>query len=302
MAGAAENDLDAYLSRRKALVEEALDRFLTPPPDAPERLAAAMRYSLFAGGKRIRPILCMAAAEAVDGAGEDVLPCACALEMIHTYSLIHDDLPVMDDDDYRRGRLTNHRVYGEDIAVLAGDALLTEAFHLLSGEDAAGRFQPERLLQAIREISRSAGLFGMVGGQVADIQSEGKSADRQTLEYIHMHKTGEMIKVSVLTGALLAGADEKSVRALACYGKNIGLAFQITDDILDIEGDKDALGKSTGQDAALKKMTYPGLMGVERARERANEYITAALKDLEDFDGRAEPLRVIAKFICERKA
>ncbi len=294
--------LKSYLAEKKDMVDKALEQYMPGEDHFPEIIFQSVRYSVFAGGKRLRPILCLAAAEAVGGSPAALLPVACALEMIHTYSLIHDDLPVMDDDDYRRGRLTNHRVYGEDIAVLAGDALLTEAFHLLSGEDAAGRFQPERLLQAIREISRSAGLFGMVGGQVADIQSEGKSADRQTLEYIHMHKTGEMIKVSVLTGALLAGADEKSVRALACYGKNIGLAFQITDDILDIEGDKDALGKSTGQDAALKKMTYPGLMGVERARERANEYITAALKDLEDFDGRAEPLRVIAKFICERKA
>ncbi|MEN6465312.1 MAG: polyprenyl synthetase family protein [Syntrophaceae bacterium] len=294
------NFLNSYLAEKKTIVDKALDQYLPGEDHFPEIIFQSVRYSVFAGGKRLRPILCLAAAEAVGGNPSALLPVACALEMIHTYSLIHDDLPVMDDDDYRRGRLTNHRVFGEDIAVLAGDALLTEAFHLLSGEDAAGKFPPERLLQAIREISWSAGLFGMVGGQVADIQSEGKSADRQTLEYIHLHKTGEMIKVSVVAGALLAGAEEKNVEALAGFGKNIGLAFQITDDILDIEGDKDALGKATGQDAALKKMTYPALMGLDQAKEKAQQYLGAALKDLENFDGRAEPLRLIAKFIVER--
>jgi len=292
--------LKSYLAEKKTLVEKALEEYLPGEEHFPEIIFQSVRYSMLAGGKRLRPILCLAAAEAVGGNASALLPVACALEMIHTYSLIHDDLPVMDDDDYRRGRLTNHRVFGEDIAVLAGDALLTEAFCLLAGKDAAGRFPPEKLLEAIREISRSAGLFGMVGGQVADIQSEGKSADQQTLEYIHLHKTGEMIKVSVVAGALLAGADEKSVNALADYGKNIGLAFQITDDILDIKGDKDALGKATGQDAALKKMTYPSLMGLDQSREIAKQYLGAALKCLDNFDGRAEPLRLIAKYIVER--
>lgn len=292
--------LQSYLAEKKSLVEKAMEEYLPGEEHFPEIIFQSVRYSIFAGGKRLRPILCLAAAEAVGGDAAALLPVACALEMIHTYSLIHDDLPVMDDDDYRRGRLTNHRVFGEDIAVLAGDALLTEAFHLLSGKETAGRFPPAKLLEAIREISRSAGIFGMVGGQVADIQSEGKSADQQTLEYIHLHKTGEMIKVSVVAGALLAGADERSVNALAGFGRNIGLAFQITDDILDVEGDKDALGKATGQDAALKKMTYPALMGVEQAREKAKQYLGAALKDLEGFDRRAEPLRMIAKFVVER--
>lgn len=292
--------LNSYLAQKRGLVEKALEEYLPGEENFPEIIFQSIRYSIFAGGKRLRPILCLAAAEAVGGDSAALLPVACALEMIHTYSLIHDDLPVMDDDDYRRGRLTNHRVFGEDIAVLAGDALLTEAFHLLSGRHVAGRFPPDRMLQAINEIARSAGLFGMVGGQVADIQSEGRSADQQILDYIHRHKTGEMIKVSVVAGALLAGADEKSVGALAGYGKNIGLAFQITDDILDIEGDREALGKATGQDAALKKMTYPALMGVDQAREKARECLGAALKELEDFGGSAEPLRLIARFIVER--
>jgi len=292
--------LKSYLAEKKLLVERALEEYLPGEDHFPEIIFQSVRYSMLAGGKRLRPILCLAAAEAVGGNPAALLPVACALEMIHTYSLIHDDLPVMDDDDYRRGRLTNHRVFGEDIAVLAGDALLTEAFHLLSGKEAAARFPAERLLAAISEISRSAGIFGMVGGQVADIQSEGKSADQQTLEYIHLHKTGEMIKVSVIAGALLAGADEKSVDALAGYGKNIGLAFQITDDILDVEGDQDTLGKATGQDAALRKMTYPSLMGVDQARVKAKQYLSEALKSLERFDGRAEPLRLIAKYIVER--
>lgn len=202
--------LKSYLAEKKTMVEKALKEYLPGEEHFPEIIFQSVRYSMLAGGKRLRPILCLAAAEAVGGNAAALLPVACALEMIHTYSLIHDDLPVMDDDDYRRGRLTNHRVFGEDIAILAGDALLTEAFCLLAGKDAAGRFPPERLLEAIRQISRSAGLFGMVGGQVADIQSEGKSADQQTLEYIHQHKTGEMIKVSVLVGALLGGRTKKA--------------------------------------------------------------------------------------------
>lgn len=294
-------ELNSYLAGKKELVDRALRRYLPGEDNFPEVIFQSVRYSIFAGGKRLRPILCLAAAEALGGDAERLLPVACALEMIHTYSLIHDDLPVMDDDDYRRGRLTNHRVFGEDIAVLAGDALLTEAFRLLAGEEAAGSFPPERLLGAIREIARSAGLFGMVGGQVADIQAEGKSADPQLLEFIHLHKTGEMIKVSVLAGALLAGADGDSLNAFASFGRNIGLAFQITDDILDIEGEKEALGKSTGKDTALNKMTYPALMGIEQAREKAKRHLAEALASLERFDGRADPLRMIAKFIVERK-
>jgi len=292
--------LEAYLKERKSLVDRALEEFIPGEDNFPEIIFQSVRYSIFAGGKRLRPILCLAAGEAVGGKTKDLLPVACALEMIHTYSLIHDDLPVMDDDDYRRGQLTNHRVFGEDMAVLAGDALLTEAFRLIAKEETAARFPSDRLLRVIREIANSAGMFGMVGGQVADIQAEGKTADSELLEYIHSHKTGEMIKVSVETGAILAGGDEESIRRLADFGRNVGLAFQITDDILDVEGDTETMGKATGQDAALGKMTYPSLMGVESAREKARSCLEEALSDLSVFDEKADPLRLIARYIVER--
>lgn len=292
--------LESYLKEKKLLVDRALEECLPGEDNFPEIIFQSVRYSMFAGGKRLRPILCLASAEAVGGDSSRLLPVACALEMIHTYSLIHDDLPVMDDDDYRRGRLTNHRVFGEDMAVLAGDALLTEAFHLLARKETASHFPPEKILCAISEIARAAGIFGMVGGQVADIQAEGKAADPKVLEFIHRHKTGEMIRVSVITGALLGGADDNSIKRLEKFGGNIGLAFQITDDILDIEGDRDILGKATGQDAVFNKMTYPFLMGVEQARQKAKYHLEEALADLSGFDERAEPLRLIAKFVVER--
>jgi geranylgeranyl diphosphate synthase, type II len=292
--------LESYLKEKKLLVDRALEECLPGEDNFPEIIFQSVRYSMFAGGKRLRPILCLASAEAVGGESAQLLPVACALEMIHTYSLIHDDLPVMDDDDYRRGRLTNHRVFGEDMAVLAGDALLTEAFHLLARKETASHFPPEKILCTISEIARAAGIFGMVGGQVADIQAEGKAADPKTLEFIHRHKTGEMIRVSVITGALLGGADDNSIKRLERFGGNIGLAFQITDDILDVEGDRDTLGKATGQDAAFNKMTYPFLMGVEQARQKAKYHLEEALAELSGFDERAEPLRLIAKFVVER--
>lgn len=292
--------LESYLKEKKLLVDRALEECLPGEDNFPEIIFQSVRYSMFAGGKRLRPILCLASAEAVGGDSLRLLPVACALEMIHTYSLIHDDLPVMDDDDYRRGRLTNHRVFGEDMAVLAGDALLTEAFHLLARKETASHFPPDKILCAISEIARAAGIFGMVGGQVADIQAEGKAADPKVLEFIHRHKTGEMIRVSVITGALLGGADDNSIKRLEKFGGNIGLAFQITDDILDIEGDRDILGKATGQDAVFNKMTYPFLMGVEQARQKAKYHLEEALADLSGFDERAEPLRLIAKFVVER--
>ncbi len=205
--------LESYLKEKKLLVDRALEECLPGEDNFPEIIFQSVRYSMFAGGKRLRPILCLASAEAVGGDSSRLLPVACALEMIHTYSLIHDDLPVMDDDDYRRGRLTNHRVFGEDMAVLAGDALLTEAFHLLARKETASHFPPEKILCAISEIARAAGIFGMVGGQVADIQAEGKAADPKILEFIHRHKTGEMIRVSVITGALLGGADDNSIKS-----------------------------------------------------------------------------------------
>ncbi len=291
--------LKQFLREKRTIVDRALEHYLPEEANYPEVIFQSVRYSVFAGGKRLRPILCLASGETVGGDLGIIMPFACALEMIHTYSLIHDDLPVMDDDDYRRGRLTNHRVFGEDIAVLAGDALLTEAFHVMAC-DSQSAADPGRRLRAIREIAKAAGFFGMVGGQVADIQSEGKDADAQTLDYIHSHKTGELIRVSVWLGAFLCGADESSINALSAYGKNIGLAFQITDDILDVEGDKNVLGKATGQDAALKKMTYPALVGLEKAKQTAESFISAALASLDKFDKRADPLRLLARFMVER--
>ena len=293
--------LDTYLKERKKIVDEALERYLPGKDNFSPTIFESVRYSIFAGGKRLRPILCMASAEAVGGDIQTVLPVACAIEMIHTYSLIHDDLPAMDDDDYRRGQLTNHKVFGEGIAVLAGDALLTEAFHLMSKRDLPGNVNSDSLLAVINEISKAAGFFGMVGGQVADLKSEGKEVDEKTLHYIHVHKTEALITVSIRAGAILAGASEKELQVLSEYGRKIGLAFQIADDILDIESTREVLGKDIGSDEERKKVTYPALLGLEPSRGKAFELIDGALSDIQDFDKKALPLRDIAKFIVERK-
>ena len=294
------NDSEAlkkYLEARKRIVDEALERYVPGVDAYPPSLCNAARYSIFAGGKRLRPILCMAAAEAVGGDSDAVLPVACALEMIHTYSLIHDDLPAMDDDEYRRGRLTNHKVFGEGMAILAGDALLTEAFCLMA---AVGGSDGEGLLTVIQEIARAVGFFGMVGGQAVDLESEGKEIDFETLHYIHTHKTAALLQVSLRAGAILAGAGPQELARLTEYGTKIGLAFQIADDILDVEGDVEVLGKETGCDGERKKATYPALMGLEPSRAQARELVDQALTDLSPFDERADPLRMIARFIVDR--
>jgi geranylgeranyl diphosphate synthase type II len=293
-------DLNAYLKERRAIVDKALDGYLPGEDVLPVSLHKAMRYSTFAAGKRIRPILMMAASQAVGGSVEAVMPAACAMEMIHTYSLIHDDLPAMDDDDFRRGRPTCHKVYGEALAILAGDGLLTEAFILLSrlGEDKTVSSEVAR--KVISMISRCAGSMGMVGGQVVDMESEGKEIDLATLEYIHTRKTGALILASVQAGALLGGATEEQVDALGRYAKAAGLAFQVADDILDIVGDQALLGKDVGSDQERGKATYPALLGLEAARERAKELRDVALASLEGFDERAEPLRSIAHYIVNR--
>ncbi len=293
--------LKMYLEARKKIVDEALDGYLPSEDRYPPDIFKAVRYSLFAGGKRIRPILCLAAAEAVGGEISPVLPVACALELIHTYSLIHDDLPAMDDDDYRRGMLTSHKVFGEGVAVLAGDALLTEAFRLMSERELLKDTPPEILLDVIREIAVAAGYFGMVGGQVVDLQSEGQPVDPDTLQYIHTHKTGAMIIASVRAGALLSGAGKSELDALTLYGRHIGLAFQIADDILNVEGDRKMMGKGTGSDAERGKVTYPALMGLDASREKARELVADALAAISRFDERALPLRMIASYITERK-
>jgi geranylgeranyl diphosphate synthase type II len=297
-----DGGLPAYLAERKALVEEALAAVLPPAGTYPEVIFAAVRYSLLAGGKRLRPILCLAAAEAVGGQIRAVLPAACALEMIHTYSLIHDDLPAMDDDDFRRGRPTSHKVFGEGIAVLAGDALLTEAFALLTDRGRLPGIPPERLLDVGSEIASAAGYLGMVGGQVLDILSEGKQVDLETLQAIHRRKTGALIRVSLRAGAILAGAAPEALAALTDYGERIGLAFQIADDILNVEGDRALLGKGTGSDAARGKVTFPSLLGLGASRLRAEALILEALGALAGFDERAEPLRGIARYVLARKS
>jgi geranylgeranyl diphosphate synthase type II len=294
--------LKEYLAEKKALVDAALDGLLPGEELYPPVIFQAARYSLMAGGKRLRPILCLAAAEAVGGKAEAVIPVACALEFIHTYSLIHDDLPAMDNDDYRRGKLTSHKVFGEDIAILAGDALLTEAFNLLARRDLMPGVPSERLLDVTREVSEAAGWFGMVAGQVLDIRSEGKTVDLKTLQQIHRLKTGAMIRVSLRAGAILSGASAAALASLSDYGRQIGLAFQIADDILNVEGDRTLLGKGTGSDAARGKVTFPALLGVEESRTRAKALIGEAVASLASFDERAAPLRSIALYILERKS
>ena len=294
--------LSDYLTARKEMIDQALDHHLPQADNYPPLIFQAVRYSLFAGGKRLRPILCLAAAEAVGGEIQPLLPVACALEMIHTYSLIHDDLPAMDNDDLRRGRPTSHKVFGEAAAILAGDALLTEAFHLMSARDRLGQTPAEKLLQVIHDIAEAAGFWGMVGGQVVDIQSEEKKANQETLDYIHTHKTGAMILASVRAGAVLSDARVKDLQALSDYGRHIGLAFQIADDILNVEGNRSILGKDTGSDAERGKMTFPGLWGLESSRKKTVELVGLALSAIQGFDDRADALRAIARYIVERKS
>jgi geranylgeranyl diphosphate synthase, type II len=295
-------DLEAYFAERRRAVDEALDRYLpaatTPPPVVHE----AMRYSVFAGGKRLRPILVIAGAEAVGGQMDDVMPTACCFELIHTYSLVHDDLPAMDDDDYRRGRLTNHKVYGEAMAVLAGDALLTHALGLIAVNFGLGKAAPEVFPRVLAEITGAAGTDGMVGGQVVDIQSEGKSVPPETLDYIHTRKTAALIRGALRSGALLAGAAEPALAGLTAYGNCIGLSFQIVDDILDVEGSLETLGKTAGKDQQQQKATYPALHGLPASKARAAALTRDAHAALAPFGPSVEPLHALADFIVNRKA
>lgn len=284
------------LRKRAALVDEALESLLPASDAYPPLIHQAMRYSVMAGGKRLRPVLVMAGAEAVGGQAADVLTAACAFELIHTYSLIHDDLPAMDNDDYRRGKLTNHKVYGEAAAILAGDALLTLAFKLL----AESKGTPENILQVIKEAATGAGTFGLIGGQVVDTLSEDSEFDEATLEYIHRNKTGALYKVSVRAGAILSGARDEQLAALTTYAENLGLAFQIKDDILDIEGDEKKIGKPVGSDVKNKKATYPALFGLEESRARALQAAERALVSLQTFGAEAQFLRSMIKFVIER--
>jgi geranylgeranyl diphosphate synthase type II len=296
-----EEFLKAYLNDRQNIVEEALLRYLPSADNIPAEIYKAIHYSVFAGGKRIRPILCLAAVEASGGDIAQALPVACALELIHTYSLIHDDLPAMDNDDFRRGKPTSHKVFGEAIAILAGDALLTEAFVLLSRAEKV-RLTAERRLAVIQIIAQAAGVSGMVGGQTLDLLAEKTKPDMEALRDIHRRKTGALIVAAVKSGAIISGAREDKVGALSDYGMNIGLAFQIADDILNVEGDSRLMGKQTGSDAARGKVTYPSVLGVEAARIKLSEHLAAAIQSLADFDDRALPLRAIASYIINRKS
>jgi geranylgeranyl diphosphate synthase type II len=293
--------LKAYLQDRQKIVEEALEHYLPREDNIPADIYKAVRYSVFNGGKRIRPILCLAATEAVGGDLGPAIPVACALELIHSYSLIHDDLPAMDDDDFRRGKPTCHKVFGENIAILAGDALLTEAFVLLSHVEKV-RMSAERRLAVIQEIAKAAGICGMVGGQALDVLSGKSVSDEGTLYEIHRRKTGALIVAAVKSGAIIFNARQDKIQALAEYGINVGLAFQIADDILNVEGDRELMGKETGSDAAHDKLTYPSLLGLDLAKEKLAKYIDAAEASLSGFDERARPLLVIARYIMERKS
>ncbi|MBD2022757.1 polyprenyl synthetase family protein [Leptolyngbya sp. FACHB-36] len=295
---ATQFDLAAYLAERQAQVEAALDRSLQVI--YPERIYEAMRYSLMAGGKRLRPILCLATCELSGGTPEMATPTACALEMIHTMSLIHDDLPAMDNDDYRRGKLTNHKVYGEDIAILAGDGLLAYAFEHVAIE--TKNVDPERILKVVAVLGRAVGAAGLVGGQVVDLECEGKcDVSLETLNFIHNHKTAALLEASVTSGAILAGASDSELQRLSRYAQHIGLAFQIVDDILDITATQEELGKTAGKDLQAQKATYPSIWGLEQSREQARNLVSAAKAELMDFGEAAKPLMAIADYITARK-
>jgi geranylgeranyl diphosphate synthase type II len=288
-------DLMNYLQSRQALIEENLERFV--PVLYPVRLYESMRYSLLAGGKRLRPVLCLAACELAGGTTDMAMPTACALEMIHTMSLIHDDLPSMDNDDYRRGLPTNHKVYGEAMAILAGDALLAYAFQVIAETESV---PAQSVLEVVRRLGMAASATGLVGGQVVDIESEGKQISLDTLQYIHEHKTGALLEISVVSGALLGGASSEQVELLSSYAHKVGLAFQIIDDVLDITATDEQLGKTAGKDLAQAKATYPSFWGVEASTAKAQQLIAEAKATLKPFGEKAVILEHLADFITQR--
>ena len=299
----ARADLEARYEQWRVLVEKALDEALPSEATWPSTIHRAMRYSQFAGGKRIRPLLVMAAGEAVGGAFEDLLPLACAVEMVHTYSLVHDDLPAMDDDDLRRGKPTSHKVFGEAMAILAGDALLTRAFHLLAetprGWDAA---RVRRRLDTLALLGEACGTSGLIGGQVDDLESEGRTISPDALERLHRAKTGALLSACVRGGAVLGGASAEALLSLSRYGAAIGLAFQVVDDILDATEGHAQLGKTAGKDAAAGKATYVSLHGLPGARRMASDLLGQAIEALVPFGPRGEALAGLARLIVDRRA
>jgi geranylgeranyl diphosphate synthase type II len=292
-------EVRSYLTARQKEIDRALDRYLPKASTKPATLHRAMRYSLFAGGKRLRPILCLAAAEACGGKIKNALPLACALECIHTYSLVHDDLPSMDNDDFRRGRPTCHKVFGDGIAILAGDALLTIAFEIVSSARPAPRYNMSILL---REVAVAAGSQKLIAGQVADLEAEGRNVKRDELRFIHENKTAAILKTSVRLGAMSANADAKKLRAITQFGHGLGLAFQVIDDILDLTQTSEILGKSAGKDVAAKKATYPAVIGLEKSRAEARRLTRQAHDALSVFAGsKAQALHALANYLLERE-
>lgn len=301
-------DLSRYLKQRQVWINEVLASSLPKPQSRPSLLHRAIHYSLFAGGKRLRPILTLAAFEAtVDHSGDNramikkVLPVASAIEMIHTYALVHDDLPAMDNDDWRRGRLTSHKMFGEHVAILVGDSLLTAAFTVLSDRQRCSEIFPGVMLQVIHELGEAAGSLGMVGGQMMDIQSREGVVDEKTLYHIHNRKTGSLIRASVRIGGLLAGASSSALSALTRYGEKVGLAFQILDDVLDAEGDPDLMGKQLRKDQNNGNATYPGVVGLRRSKAYARKLTEEAVAALSRFNQKADPLRALARYMTERE-
>ncbi|HNR13033.1 MAG TPA: polyprenyl synthetase family protein [Thermodesulfobacteriota bacterium] len=293
-------DVEQFLTIRQRTINDALETIVPPPNTFPPTIHTAVRYSLMDGGKRIRPIMTLTAHELITGEYESVVPFACGIEMIHTYSLIHDDLPAMDDSDLRRGKPSSHKEFGEAAALLAGDALLTLAFQVMTSADLTRGLDPILVLQATNEVTRAAGMSGMIGGQMIDIETQGKRFALPVLEYIHTHKTGALIVASIRAGAILARAKEEHLDSLTHYGKNIGLAFQIADDILDMESSVDVLGKAAGSDMLAEKATYPKLLGVDESRRRACELAEKAEDALAPFGEKAEAFRHLARLIGRR--
>ncbi len=293
------SELQDYLHSQSEAVNEALDRSLPKASTKPQTIHKAMRYSLFAGGKRMRPALCLAAAEACGGRLQAAMPFACAVECIHTYSLIHDDLPAMDNDDYRRGKLTSHKVFGEGIAILAGDALLTQAFEIAASAESTPRYSHRTL---ILELTRASGSLQLIAGQVADLENEGKRISARELRFIHERKTSALLCCAVRLGGMSANCTPMQLKALTEFGYHVGLAFQVIDDILDVTQSSEQLGKTAGKDAAAQKATYPAIVGLERSRAIARQLTGRAFAALRPFKRKATSLEMLAKFLLERKS
>jgi len=294
-------NVEKFLNEWKKIIDDALEKLLPSEDTFPSNIHKAIRHTVLNEGKRIRPILTLTTHELVGGDSTSIIPFACGIELIHAYSLIHDDLPAMDNSDFRRGKPSCHKAFGEAIALLTGDALLTLAFQVMADPALCKNHSPLSIVKAIHVVAQAAGLQGMVGGQTVDIETQGKSFDLPLLEYIHTHKTGALILSAIKSGAILGGAQEDALEALTKYGKMIGLAFQITDDILDVIGSKKDLGKTTGSDEMLGKATYPNLLGLKESQKRVQELTQHAEEALSQFGPNAEPLKQIALYLCERR-